>query len=73
MPDQKGQTALTVEAFRENSKLTLTSTGQNQNMRYVLENVTNVSNVTGAAKVEEAAAGIVIIPKADKVVVEFGI
>ena len=73
VPDQKGQTALTVEAFRENSKLTLTSTGQNQNMRYVLENVTNVSNVTGAAKVEETAAGIVIIPKADKVVVEFGI
>ena len=73
VPDQKGQTALTVEAFRENSKLTLTSTGQNQNMRYVLENVANVSNVTGAAKVEETAAGIVIIPKADKVVVEFGI
>ena len=71
VPDQKGHTALTVEAVRENNKLTLTSNGKNQNMRYVLENVSNVSNVTGAAKVEETTEGVVVIPETDEVVVEF--
>lgn len=40
-------------------------------MRYVLENVSNVSNVTGAAKVEETTEGVVVIPETDEVVVEF--
>ena len=40
-------------------------------MRYVLENVSNVSNVTGASKVEETTEGVVIIPATNEVIVEF--
>ena len=57
VPDQKGQNALTVTALRKNGTLTLESAGKDQHMTYLLRNVEEAGEITGAASVEKTADG----------------
>ena len=71
VPDQKGQNALTVTALRKNGTLTLESAGKDQHMTYLLRNVEEAGEITGAASVEKTADGLVITPEKAKVIVTF--
>lgn len=71
VPDQKGQNALTVTALRKNGTLTLESAGKDQRMTYLLRNVEEAGEITGAASVEKTADGLVITPEKAKVIVTF--
>ena len=71
VPDQKGQNALTVTALRKNRTLTLESAGKDQHMTYLLRNVEEAGEITGAASVEKTADGLVITPEKAKVIVTF--
>lgn len=71
VPDQKGQNALTATALRKNGTLTLESAGKDQHMTYLLRNVEEAGEITGAASVEKTADGLVITPEKAKVIVTF--
>ena len=69
VPEKDGEAALEIRAARKDGKLVLESTGKNTNMTYLLRNVHTAEKIEGAEIAEDAEAGIVLRPIADRVVI----
>lgn len=69
VPEKDGEAALEIRAARKDGKLVLESTGKNTNMTYLLRNVHTAEKIEGAEIAEDAEAGIVLRPTADRVVI----
>ncbi|MDY4693289.1 MAG: alpha-xylosidase, partial [Blautia sp.] len=62
VPTRKGETAVTVKAFRDGEKIILESSVENQGMTYLLRNIHEVRETTGGSIKKDTEYGLVIAP-----------
>ena len=62
VPDQKGETALTVKATREGNRIVLESAGRNENMTYLLKNIKEAAGMSGIRTCTAAEDGLILVP-----------
>ena len=68
---RKGEEVFTVNAAKEENKLTLEASKENPGMTYLLRNVHEVSSVVSGSVVKDTEDGIILAPEGCKIEVVY--